>query len=160
MEIREARPEEFAAAGEVAVEGYRDFYGRRLGDYGERLRDIDSRAAGAVVLVAVEDGEILGTVTYVPDSSSPFAQHVGDGEASIRMLSIEPRHKRRGVGKALSLACIERARSEGRRAIVLHADDIMEGAQRLYEGLGFRRDPSRDFEPDEDTLLLCYVLDL
>jgi ribosomal protein S18 acetylase RimI-like enzyme len=159
MEIREARPEEFAAVGEVAVEGYRDFYGRRLGDYGERLRDIATRSAGAVVLVAVEDGEILGTVTYVPDPSSPFAQHVRDGEASIRMLSVAPAHKRKGVGRALSVACIERARSEGRRSIVLHADDIMEGARRLYEGLGFRRDPARDFEPDEDTLLLCYVLD-
>lgn len=154
------RPAEYAAAGEVAVEGYREFYRERLGSYADHLRDVASRAAGATVLVAVEDGSVLGTVTYVGDPGSPFAQHRREDEASIRMLSIDPKHKRRGLGRALSIACIERARAEGKRAVVLHADAIMRASQLLYEGLGFRRNPGGDFRPDDQTLLLCYTLDL
>jgi ribosomal protein S18 acetylase RimI-like enzyme len=160
VEIRGVRPEEYEAAGDVSVEGYREGYRERLGSYETPLRDIAARAAGDVVLVAVEDGEILGTVTYVPDTSSPFAQEQRDGEASIRMLSVAPKHKRRGVGRALSMSCVERARAEGKHAIVLHADRIMEASRRLYESLGFVRDPSRDFRPDDQTFLLCYVLAL
>lgn len=160
IEIREVRDDEIAAAAEVTVEGYRDFYKERLGTYAERLRDIAARARDAVVLVAVEDGAVLGTVTYVSDQRSPYAQGMRDGDAGIRMLSVSPSHMGRGVGRALSQRCIERARWEGKHRIVLHADEDMKISQRLYETLGFRRDPSRDFRPDEETNLICYVLDL
>ncbi|MCA1833255.1 MAG: GNAT family N-acetyltransferase [Actinomycetota bacterium] len=160
MEIREAHDHEYDAAGHIAVEGYRDFYRDRFGDYEGRLRDIAARAAAAHVLVAIDNGEVVGTVTYVSDPRSDFAQHAEPHEASIRMLSVAPAHKRRGIGKALSVACIERARAEGKRRIVLHADEIMQASRALYESLGFRRDPARDFEPDDETMLLCYVLEL
>lgn len=160
MEIREARPEEHAAAGKVAVSGYRAFYGEALGSYAEHLADVPARAAGATLLVAVEDGAILGTVTYVGDPASPFGRDQAPDEASIRMLAVEPQEMRRGIGRALSLACIDRARSEGKRAVILHADEIMKGARALYEDLGFRRDPGRDFAPDDQTWLVCYELGL
>jgi ribosomal protein S18 acetylase RimI-like enzyme len=113
-----------------------------------------------VVLVAIEDGTILGTVTYVSDHASPYAEKQRHGEASIRMLSVAPEHQRRGVGRDLTVACIDRARVEGKRAIVLHADETMDASKRLYQTLGFRRDPSRDYRPDAATLLICYVLEL
>ena len=160
IEIREIRPDEHAATGDVTVDGYRSFYREELGDYAERLRDVDSRARDAVVLVAVDDGEVLGTVTYVPDTGSAFAQKQQEGEASIRMLAVSPQHQNRGIGRMLSVACIARARADGKRAVVLHADEAMNVSRRLYERLGFRRDPSRDWRPDEQTLLVCYVLDL
>lgn len=160
MEIREAQPGEYPVVGAVAVEGYRDAYGTGLGYYADHLRDVASRSSAGVVLVAVEAGEILATATYVPDPSSRFAEQQREEEASIRMLAVAPEHKRRGIGSALSAECIERARAERKRAIVVHADEIMTCARSLYEGLGFRRDESRDFAPDEETFLVCYVLDL
>lgn len=161
VEIREARPEEYEAAGEVSVEGYREFYAASLGTYADHLRDVTWRVkAGGVVLVAVVGDEVVGTVTYVADFSSELAEHQRPGEAAIRMLSVAPSAKRRGIGRALSEACIERARAEGKRGIVLHADEIMKAARALYEELGFRRDPDRDFAPDDETWLVCYVLDL
>lgn len=159
IEIREASPAEHAEAGDVAVAGYAEFYGEMLGSYADHLRDVAGRAATDLVLVAVDGGRIVGTVTYVPDASSPSARQHGD-EASIRMLSIAPEAKRRGIGRALSLACIDRARRDGKRAIMLHADEIMKPARALYESLGFRRDPGRDFAPDDQTWLVAYVLDL
>jgi ribosomal protein S18 acetylase RimI-like enzyme len=131
-----------------------------LGDYADTLRDVASRARHATILVAVEDHEVLGTVTYVRDTGSPLARQRNDDEASIRMLAVTPKRKREGIGRALSLACIERARADGKRAVVLHADEIMLASRALYEKLGFRREPSRDYAPDEDTMLLAYVLDL
>ncbi len=160
VEIREVRPDEYAIAGDVTVEAWEEFYGADLGGYAERLRDVESRAKGAVVLVAVDDGEIVGTVTYVSDPSSDYAEQLRDGDAGVRMLSVAPAHKRRGIGRALSVACVERAREEGKKAVVLHADEIMDASQRLYESLGFQRDTARDFAPDRQTLLICYVLTL
>ena len=160
IEIRDATPDDFAGAGDAAVDGYAALYGEGLGSYEERLRDVAARASGAAVLVAVDAGEIVGTVTYVGDASSPFASHQREDEASIRMLAVKPSHARRGVGRALSVACIERARADGKRAVSLHADEVMDVSRRLYESLGFRRDPSRDHRPDEVTFLLCYVLEL
>jgi len=160
IEIRDVLPAEFAAAGAATVAGYRDFYRERLGSYAEDLADIAGRADGARVLVAVEGGAILGTVTYVGDVRSAFAQYLRSGEAGIRMLSVSPQHQQRGAGRALSVACIELARSEGKRAVSLHADELMAVSQRLYESLGFVRDPGRDFQPDGWTKLLAFVLEL
>jgi ribosomal protein S18 acetylase RimI-like enzyme len=160
VEIREATPPEFDAAGEVAVAAYEEFYAANLGYYADRLRDVASRAKDAIVLVAIDKGAIVGTVTYVDDPGSQYAVDLRAGEAMIRMLAVAPAHKRRGIGRALSVACIDRAVAEGKRSVVLHTDEIMEASQRLYEGLGFRREPARDFRPDDETFGLCYVLDL
>ena len=160
IEIREARPEEYGAAGEVAVAGYAEVYDD-LGYYEARLRDVATRATGGVVLVALDGDEVVGTVTYVSGAASPLAtRQQKEGEGSIRMLAISPAHKRRGIGRALSLACVERARAGGKQAVIVHADEVMRAARTLYEGLGFRRDPARDYRPDDVTFLLCYVRDL
>ena len=160
MDIREIRAGEHAEAGEVTVAGYRAFYREGLGDYAVHLRDVAARAAGAVVLVAVEHGRLVGTVTYVPGPESPFAELVREGEAAIRMLAVHPDAQGRGVGRALSEACITRARAAGRRAVALHADEVMATSRRLYERLGFVRDPARDWVAEDGTRLLGYVLDL
>jgi len=160
VEIREIRPDEVGATASVTIDGYREAYGETLGSYADTLADVERRIREAVVLVAVEDGAIVGTVTYVGAASSALAEHVRDGEAAIRMLAVTPDAKRRGIGRALSLACIERARTDGKHAVMLHADEVMTASQSLYVSLGFIRDPSRDFAPDDGTQLLCYLLPL
>jgi ribosomal protein S18 acetylase RimI-like enzyme len=160
LEIRPARPDEYAQVGALVVAAYRAFYGGELGTYGRHLADVATRAREAIVLVATAGGTVVGSVTYVPDTASPYAEALRDGEAAIRMLATDPAWQRRGVGRALSVACIERARAAGRCALVLHADEVMVVARHLYEALGFRRDPSRDFWPDAHTQLRCYSLKL
>jgi len=76
------------------------------------------------------------------------------------MLSVAPSHRRQGLARALTEACIARARTDGKRRVALHADEAMQPARRLYEGLGFQRDPERDYAPDAQTWLHAYVLDL
>ena len=160
MEIRPVRTEEIEESGEVAVAGFAEFYAEDLGYYADRLRDVASRIRGGTVLVAVEDGVVAGTVTYIADFDSPYAEKMEAGEAGIRMLAVRPDFMRRGLGRSLTQACIDRAHDEGKTAVVLHADEIMKISQTLYESLGFVRDPERDYAPDETTFLYAYRLSL
>ena len=59
-------------------------------------------------------GAPLGCVTYARDRTSPWAVHAEEGEAAIRMLAVVPAVQGRGVGTALVVACVERARADGR----------------------------------------------
>jgi ribosomal protein S18 acetylase RimI-like enzyme len=76
------------------------------------------------------------------------------------MLGVAPAGQRRGVGRALVQACIDRAREQGRGALVLSSEVRMASAHRLYERMGFVRDPERDWQPNPDVSLLAYVLPL
>jgi ribosomal protein S18 acetylase RimI-like enzyme len=159
LEIREVRPEELAAAGAVTVQAFAAEYAV-LGYYEAHLADVGGRTLDATVLVAVVDGEVVGNVTYVSDARSALAEHQREDESSIRMLAVLPTYRRRGIARALTQACIDRARRDGKRRLLLHADEVMQGSRRLYESLGFERDPERDYWPDPETSLVAYVLDL
>ena len=162
--IREARPGELAAAGDVVVRAYRALGGG--GDaheaYLEHVRDAAGRARHCPVLVAVDEGtgEVLGSVTYVPGQGNAFAELAGEGEGEFRMLGVAPEAQGRGVGAALVRACIAWARADGRHGIVISTTPVMHAAHRLYEHLGFRRAPERDWVPVPGVELWAYVLAL
>jgi ribosomal protein S18 acetylase RimI-like enzyme len=148
--------------GEIVVAAY-EAIGALEGDdeYVPELRDVDRRIREAVVFAALDDadGTPLGCATYVPGPENALAEHLRDGEASIRMLAVDPAAQGRGVGTALVEACLARARADGRRAVFLHSLPVMSGAQRIYDAFGFRRVPERDWV-FPDFLLMGFVLDL
>jgi ribosomal protein S18 acetylase RimI-like enzyme len=155
--VRDARPEEFPEAGAVTAAAYAEFV--RPGDtdwerYLGTLRDVEARAARAIVLVAVEDGDgILGTVTLeladrIDDELGPLEPD----RAHVRMLAVRPDARRRGVASALMRACVERALAEGKRRLTLHTTQRMVAAQAMYNSLGFTRSEDRVF-PDGFVLL-------
>jgi ribosomal protein S18 acetylase RimI-like enzyme len=162
VEIREARPEELAAAGDLVVRAYRGLPGEHHEAYLAVVRDATARARVCPVLVAVDgaSGGILGCVTYVPGPGNPLAELAREDEAEFRMLGVAPEAQGRGVGEALVRACIERARADGKRGMVLSTSTVMERAHRLYERLSFRRAPERDWVPVPGVELRAYVLDL
>ena len=164
MEIRSVRPDEHDRLGEITVAAYRAINPPHadadLDDYEAELRDVAGRAAGADVLVAVDGqagaGAVLGGVTYVPDPSSPFAEFDDPEAAGIRMLAVATDAQGRGVGEALTRACIDRAVAAGRAQMILHSTDWMTTAHRIYERLGFRRDPSLDQHVDGEFWLRAF----
>jgi ribosomal protein S18 acetylase RimI-like enzyme len=159
IEIRDVRPDEYAALGDVLVAAY-DRYPETDDRYRAELRDVAARAASCRVLVAAgSDGRIVGGATYVP-GPGPYAESEREGEAGIRMLAVAPDAQGRGVGRALTEACMALARASGRRRIVLLTLVSMTPAHRLYEGLGFRRAPARDWTPEPRIRLLGYEYDL
>ncbi len=150
MDIRPVRPEEHQALGDLTVAAYVAIDPAVVDDddYAGELRDVAGRAADAEVLVAVDgSGTVLGGVTYVPGPDSPWAEFSEADGAGIRMLAVAPEAQGRGIGEALSRACVDRARCAGRSQIVLHSTDRMTIAHRLYERMGFARDASLDWEP-------------
>lgn len=148
--VRPVRAEEHVALGELTVAAYfRVDPDAMDDDYVAELRDVAGRLASAEVLVALDDdggGALLGGVTYVPGPRSPLAEFTDPGAAGIRMLAVATGARRRGVGEALTTACIERARAAGRVELLLHSTDRMTAAHRLYRRLGFERAPSIDWE--------------
>ena len=160
--IRPAEPADFEPLGELVVAAYRAI-GALDGDeeYAGELRDVARRAREALVLAAADraTGALLGCATYVPDPANPWAEELRPGESAIRMLAVDPAAQGRGVGTALVAACLERARADGRRAVVLHSLPIMAGAQRIYARFGFRRAPERDMVVP-GLLLMGFELDL
>ena len=161
MQIRLARPAEFEDLAELTVSAFEGIAGSGdLGDYADTLRDVADRAARAVVLVAVDDTGLLGGVTYVPDPANPYAEDLRRGDVGIRMLAVAPAAQGRGVGRALTRACVERARAQGAARVSLHSTPWMTVAHRLYGSMGFVRTPERDVDVSSDLRLMAFVLDL
>jgi ribosomal protein S18 acetylase RimI-like enzyme len=164
LRIRRVHPSEHEALGELTVAAYARVDPTTLDrDYADELRDVAGRAAAADVLVAVDDesqGAVVGGVTYVPGPSSALAEFDEADAAGIRMLAVAAGAERRGVGEALTRACIERARAAGRRQILLHSTDRMATAHRLYTRLGFERDTSLDWEGEPGLWLRGFRLRL
>ncbi len=146
MEVRLARPDEFDVIGDLTVEAYAALADHDLlGDYEDELRDVAARAVDCEVLVAVDDhGTVLGSVTYVPGPHTALSEFADVDAAGIRMLAVGQAHQGLGAGRALTEACIERARRQGRGKIVLHSTELMKVARTMYERLGFVADVERD----------------
>jgi ribosomal protein S18 acetylase RimI-like enzyme len=165
MEVRLVRPEEYEEAGRSTAAAYEEFATPGDPDWDGYLReiaDIGGRAGRLPVLVAVEDGRILGSATLELDDAI-----LGDDDAelppdtvSLRMLGVDPTARGRGAGRALVEASIAEARARGKRHVVLRTTPPMTIAQRLYESMGFVPDPERDLVFDSGFRLLAYRLAL
>jgi GNAT superfamily N-acetyltransferase len=157
--VRPVSSDEYDKVGDLVMAAYSALRPVR-GPYEDEIRGVAERAAGADVLVAVEGGELLGTVTFVSGEGSYSREIAGEREAEFRMLAVAPGAQGRGVGRALVDACLRRARALGADRLVLSSGDWMTTAHRLYEGCGFRRTPERDWEPAPQVRLITYALDL
>lgn len=156
--VREADPAEFEVIGEIAVAAYRTI-DPDLGGYEVRLRDVAGRSRHGAVLVAVAEGRVIGTATYVGDPSSPLAESDDPGDAGLRMLAVAPDAMGGGAGTALVEETIARARRDGRSRLVLLSRSTMPAAHAIYDQLGFARAPELD-ETRDDVTLLGFALPL
>lgn len=163
MIIRDARPEEYGAVGELRVAAYRgDGLLPEGSSYAGTLRGFGFDG-DCVVLVAVDEAEgghgngILGTITLEPfGPASELARD--ETEADIRAFGVAPEAQGRGVGRRLLLAVIECAEKRGTRRLRLCTRSAMRAAQHLYATTGFERTPDLDFEPAPGVILRAYEL--
>ncbi len=159
MRIRRVRSEEHEQVGAQVVAAYAPFLGNE-DPYLPRLADVGARDRDAEVWVAVDDADApLGCVTVCP-TGSPWREVARDGEGEFRMLAVDPAAQRRGVGRALAHAVVERFRAEEATSVVLCSLPEMTGAHRLYGRLGFERLPERDWSPYPGVELLSFRKDL
>jgi ribosomal protein S18 acetylase RimI-like enzyme len=160
VSVRPVAPAEWERLADLTVASYTALRGHLEAEYEAELRDVAVRVGVGEVLVAVDDatGALLGGVTYLPDADNGVAEHAVADEASFRMLAVAVGAQHRGVGEALVRAVIDRARAAGFRRLVLHTTPWMASAHRLYDRLGFRRDPTIDIHPE--IPLWGYAMDL
>jgi ribosomal protein S18 acetylase RimI-like enzyme len=102
-----------------------------------------TQVAAAHLLVAEIDGVVIGVVALLaPDE--PSRAVALEGEAELARLVVSSAARRQGIGRALADRCAELAGSEGCPAISLWSRPYQHAGHRLYESLGYQRQPERD----------------
>ena len=133
---------------------YREFADSESWDhYLDQIADVGARARVGVVLIALEEGRILGSATLELDERiEDDDDDLPPDQAEIRMLGVDPGQRGRGVARAIMDACFAWAAKAGKTRMLLHTTQRMKAAQEMYGSLGFERLPDRVF-PDGFVLL-------
>ncbi|MFE6050069.1 GNAT family N-acetyltransferase [Kitasatospora sp. NPDC056446] len=158
--IRAALPEDLEDAGRITVDSFvGGGFTSPASSYVELLRDTERRAREAELLVAVDPdaGRVLGCVTFAVGGTE-WADIATEREGEIRMLATDPAARGRGVGEALVRASLSRSRELGLAGMAFSTRPEMTAAHRVYERVGFRRTPERDWAPYPGMDLMVYTL--
>ena len=163
LDIRGARPTEGEAIRALTLAAYEQ-YAAVLGPlwpmYRANIVETLARVAPAEQIVADRGGVLVGAVLLYP-AGAPMPG--GDRRTSgpeVRLLAVPPAERGQGVAERLMRECVRRARAAGATALLLHTTDMMQTAMRLYERLGFTRDPALDFRPAPAVLVKGFRLEL
>ncbi len=154
MIIRDARQDEFGALGRLMVAVYSSLDGFPKPDeqpkYYEMLANIGLMTAkpGTRLLVAEQDGRLLGGVVYFAD----MAQYGSGGTATqekhaagFRLLAVDSAARGMGAGRALAQKCVDLAREGRLGQVIIHTTRSMQVAWGMYEKMGFKRSLDLDF---------------
>ncbi len=138
MHIRPATPTDDAALATLFA-AYAEEFGYELGDQDLVSEGQAARAtyAAGALLVAAEDGGILGCVGYEP---------WGEGRARMKRMFVPGAHRGKGLGRALAHGIVGKARHDGYKEMVLDTSKPMAAATALYQSMGFE-----PFEPDYEA---------
>ena len=108
--------------------------------------------------LAVEDEEILGTVTVVP--LQDWSSHVGE----VRVI-VHPAHRRRGIGRALARHAVIEALDLGLEKMMVEVIADQDATIAMFRSLGFEpeallKDHVRDDDGElHDLMLLAHSVE-
>jgi ribosomal protein S18 acetylase RimI-like enzyme len=141
MIVRDFSPADSEAVNCVALAAFEQYKGV-YSDWEILARGVGSMAAladgGRIVVAESAAGKIVGAVAYIGPHSSPRAEFFEPEWPIIRMLVVDPAARGQGIGRKLTQACLDLARSDGAAAIALHTSPAMQIALALYLRMGFR----------------------
>ncbi|MEJ1180975.1 MULTISPECIES: GNAT family N-acetyltransferase [unclassified Pseudarthrobacter] len=160
--LRRAAPSDFPEVRRITRDAYlRAGHFAADHPYMGVLEDVEHRAEHAQVWVAEAGGRVVAAVTLT-FAGQPYSEIAADGELEFRMLAVDPACQGGGVGRAVVRRIVDHAQQlPGIGAISITSATFMERAHGLYESLGFRRAPERDwYVPGEDVLLWVFTLQL
>ncbi len=164
LSFRAAHSHEHVLVAEVILNSYAEYAPMLPSQawelYSQNILDVRSRMAESELLVAVENGEIVGSATFYP-ARIKRARSVWPTEwTGVRLIAVPPERRGRGIGKALVEECIRRSRELNARALALHTTPYMKLARGMYERMGFVRVPEYDFQPRTELTVVAYKYDL
>ena len=115
------------------------------------------RERGDLLVAFDRDSQkLIGTIILVPHHSLA-ARFAEDTESEIHLLAVAPEFRRQGVGRALVEAALDRARELECTAVYLWTQGTMAAAHRIYESVGFHRQPKLDFERNGRSFVVMVV---
>lgn len=158
-ELRNAKPEEFKVVGQLMVQVYsqldgfpkpteQPMYYKMLESVGE----LTNKPTVELIIAISSEGRIDGAVVYFGDM-----QYYGSGGTAtkeinaggFRLLAVNPNARGLGLGKLLTLKCIEKAKEMKLGQVVIHTTKAMQTAWAMYEKIGFKRSEDLDFMQGE-----------
>lgn len=165
IQVREAQSEEKEQVLEVVLDAYRQYEKELPEQLWEQYKAsiqasiIDGQPhAPHAHLVAVQDGRIIGSVQLYLSSEEAYGRaDLGIESPIIRLLSVAPSARGKGVATLLIQESARRALSLGSTSLYLHTSDMMLSAVRLYERLGFERAYDKEFH-NGNALVKSYRL--
>lgn len=108
---------------------------------------------GTEILVAVSsDNTIAGAVVYFNDMQYYGSKGTATQEknaAGFRLLAVDDNYRGKGIGKTLTLTCLEKARNKQQKQMIIHTTNAMKPAWKMYEAIGFKRSEDLDFTHDD-----------
>ena len=153
--IRNARAEEYPEIGKLMVQVFSQLEGfpkeTEQPDYYKLLANVGelTKKPGTEILVAFSaEGKIAGAVVYFSDM-----QYYGSGGTAIqeknaagfRLLAVDPDNRGQGIGKLLTIECINKTKEKKIPQLIIHTTKAMQTAWNMYEKLGFKRSMDLDF---------------
>ena len=138
LQLRDAREEDLA--GVLAI--YNDVIATTTAIYRDDPATLEDRrewwqaraALGYPVLVAVEEGEVVGFASFGDFRASPGYRYTVEHSVHVRA-----GRRGSGLGQALMQPLIARARALGKHVMMAGVDADNAGSIRFHERLGFER---------------------
>jgi len=87
---------------------------------------------GGAILIGESDSAVVGTVALIPLTA---------GTLELAKMTVSKTVRGTGLGLALGLAALARAKEMGARKVYLESNTILKPAISLYEKLGFQKLP-------------------
>lgn len=137
--IRTASDSDHEAADAVARRAFAE-YERAYPDWIPVLRDgkpMSRIADEGELVVAEDDGRIVGCVGYIPPGRSRNAVFERDW-AALRFMAVDPNARGLGISRALAEECARRAKRDGASHLALFTSPAMAIAIAMYKRMGFR----------------------
>jgi len=100
--------------------------------------------------------EIIGMSFLVPNGNP--TEIYDEKWCHLRFVSVDPKHRSKGIGEKLTNLCIELALKNNEKVMALHTSEIMKSARYIYEKIGFKI--LREIEPRLGIKYWLYTLAL
>ena len=144
MIYRQADEKDLSALKKLGQLSYREFSeiltpeNRKKLERGlENENELFTLIEKSTVFVCESENQIIGMAYLVP-AGNP-TEHYREHWAYIRYVGVSPNFRGQGIGKALTLLCIEQAQKQNAEYIALHTSEFMHTARYIYENFGFKK---------------------
>ncbi len=156
FKIRTALKEEYSKIGQLMASVYSQLEG--FPDKNEQptyytmlenVGDLTSKPKTELIVAVSSESKLMGAVVYFGDMSSYGSGGLAPQEkkaAGFRLLAVDSKYAGKGIGKALSLFCIAKAKKAGLDRMIIHTTKAMPIAWKMYEKIGFLREGKLDFK--------------